>query len=92
LSSVKILDEGSSAWLTGPNLPLPIWNSQMVEDPTGGVVLIGGRSSSTAILDTLYRLPHGGPDAVWTQMDQKLKIGRIDHTAFLVSDDYVDCS
>ena len=64
----------------------------MVEDQNGGVVLIGGFSSSVGILDTLYQLPHGGQDAIWTKMEQKMKTGRIQHTAFLVPDNIVDCS
>ncbi len=89
LSSVEILDEGSNEWQTGPELPFGVIDSQMVEDQNGGVVLIGGRSSSVGTLDTLYQLPHGGQDAVWTKMEQKMKIGR---PAFLVPDNFVDCS
>jgi hypothetical protein len=92
LSSTEILDEGSNEWRTGPELPFGIFYSQMVEDQHGGVVLIGGRSPSTTHLDTLFQLPHGGKDAVWTEMDQKLEMGRHAHTAFLVSDKIVDCS
>jgi hypothetical protein len=92
VSSVEILNEGSNEWQRGPELPLSIWFSQMVEDPNGGVVLIGGYSPSDVILDTLYHLPHGGQDAVWTKMEQKMKTGRQEHTAFLVPDDVVDCS
>ncbi len=92
LSSVEILDEGSNEWQTGPELPFGIWESQMVEDQNGGVVLIGGRSSSGAILDTLYQLPYRGQDAVWTKMEQKLKTGRREHTAFMVPDNIADCS
>ncbi len=92
LSSVEILDEGSNEWHTGPELPFEIERSQMVEDQNGGVVLIGGRSSSVNNLDTLYKLPHGGQDAIWTKMEQKMKTGRHLHTAFLVSDNIVDCS
>jgi hypothetical protein len=91
LTSVEILDEGSNRWQKGHALPLGIYLSQMVEDPNGGVVLIGGSSSSTVHLDTLYHLPHGGLDAVWTKMEQKLKIGRWQHTAFLVPDNSVEC-
>jgi hypothetical protein len=91
LSSVEILDDGSNEWQTGPELPFGIERSQMVEDQNGGVVLIGGDSSS-GILDTLYHLPHGGQDAAWTKMDQKLKTVRFWHTAFLVPDKIVDCS
>jgi hypothetical protein len=92
LSSVEILDEGSNEWQTGPELPFGIGYSQMVEDQNGGVVLIGGESYSVGTLDTLYQLSHGGQDAVWTEMEQKMKTGRNWHTAFLISDNIVDCS
>ena len=91
LSSVEILDEDSNEWQTGPELPFGISSSQMVEDQNGGVVLIGGGSSGD-YLDTLYQLPHGGREAEWTKMQQKLKIGRQQHTAFLVPDNIFDCS
>jgi N-acetylneuraminic acid mutarotase len=92
LSSVEILDEGSNDWQTGPALPFGIDESQIVEDQNGGVVLIGGYSPSVGRLDTLYQLPHGGQDAVWTKMEQKMLIGRYSHTAILVPDNIVDCS
>jgi hypothetical protein len=92
LSSVEILDEGSNGWQTGPELLFGIDNSQMVEDQNGGVVLIGGYSPSVGRLDTLYQLPHGGQDAVWTKMEQKMNTGRREHTAFLVPNNIVDCS
>ncbi len=92
LSSVKILDEGSNEWQTGPELSFVIQDSKMVEDQTGGVVLIGGESRSVSNLDTLYQLPHGGQDAVWIKMEQKMKTARERHTAFLVPDNIVDCS
>jgi len=92
LSSVEIMDEDSNEWQTGPELPFGISSSQMVEDQNGGVVLIGGGSSSVGTLDTLYQLPHGGQDAVWTKMEQKMMTGRFQHTAFLIPDNSVDCS
>jgi hypothetical protein len=92
LSSVEILDIGSNEWQTGPKLPFGIYWSQMVEAQNGGVVLIAGFSNSTSYLDTLFQLPHVGHDALWTKMEQKLKIGRNHHIAFLVPDNVVDCS
>ncbi len=92
LSSVEILHEGSNEWQTGPELPLTIYKSEMVEDQNGGVVLIGGLSKSYVTLDTLFQLPHGGQDAVWTKMEQKMNTERESHTAFLVPDNIVDCS
>jgi hypothetical protein len=91
LSSVEILDEGSNEWRSGPELPLDVRLSQMVEDQNGGVILVGGQLESMAYLDTLYQLPHGGQDAVWTKMVQKLKTGRYLLTAFLVPENIVDC-
>jgi hypothetical protein len=70
----------------------------MVEDPQGGVVLIGGvvfnqRASPThQIEDTLLQLSHGGKDALWRELEQKMAIGRYLHTSFLVLDNIVDCS
>jgi hypothetical protein len=94
LSSVEILNEGSNEWQTGPELPFGIFEPQVVELPNGGVILIGGDSISDGFgyLDTLYQLPHGGQDAVWTEMKQKLKTGKRSHTAFLVPDNIVECS
>ncbi len=42
----EILDEGSNEWRVGPELPYGIVYSQLVEDQSGGVILIGGYSSS----------------------------------------------
>jgi hypothetical protein len=92
LSSVEILDEGSNEWQTGSELPFGIDLSQMVEEQNGGVVFIGGESDTASYLDTLYQLSHGGQDAVWTKMEQKMKTGRSYHTAFMVPDNIVDCS
>jgi hypothetical protein len=92
LSSVEILDEGFNEWQTGLELPFGIYGSQMVEDQNGEVVLIGGQISSGRNLDNLYQLPHGGQDAVWNKMEQKMNTGRSSHTAILVPDNIVDCS
>ena len=92
LPSVEILAEGSNEWQTGPELPFGIRLSQMVEDRNGGVVLIGGQSFTTSRLTTLFQLSHGGQDAVWTELEQKMKTGRYQHTSFLVPDNIVECS
>ncbi len=73
-------------------MPLGTHWSQMVEDQNGGVVLIGGALQLTIYLDTMFQLPHGGQNAAWVKMEQKLKTGRSAPTAFLVPDDSVDCS
>jgi hypothetical protein len=91
-TSVEILDKGSNVWRKGPALPFGIGASQMVEVDDGGVALIGGGSGSELYLDTIFQLPHGGKNAGWTEMKQKLTTGRYGHTAFLVPDNIVDCS
>ncbi len=92
LPSVEILDLDSKEWRKGPDLPFGIYEAQMVEDQSGGVILVGGFTNSNVFLDTLYQLPHGGADAEWTKIEQKLNIGRWGHVAFLVPDNIVACS
>ena len=90
--SAETLDEGSMEWKTGPELPIGILDPRMVEDPNGGVVLVGGYSKANPNLDTLYQLPHGGKAALWTKMEQNFKTGRKGHTAFFVPDTISVCS
>ena len=53
-------------------LPFGIVSAVMVEDQHGGIVLVGGHSGTTySYLNTLYHLPHAGPDAQWIKMDQE---------------------
>jgi hypothetical protein len=69
-----------------------------VENPTGGVVLVGGQSG-TVILDTLYRLSSLGPESgtgsgsgsKWEKMEQRLKMPRRFHTALMVPTSMTDC-
>ena len=91
LTSMEIFNEESLTWESGPELPIPIHAAELVEDPAGGVILIGGYSSeSKTHLDTLYRLPHARGD--WIKMPKKLKVARQHHTAFLIPDGIADCS
>jgi hypothetical protein len=41
---VQVLDPGSSEWRYGPTLPFEIGRATVVEDPLGGVILIGGEN------------------------------------------------
>jgi hypothetical protein len=95
LSSVEIFDAETYAWRAGASLPFAITDAVLVEDPTGGVILVGGRSKISELdpapLDTLFRLPHADADH-WQEMPQKLKSGRRYHSAFLIPNENVDCS
>jgi hypothetical protein len=89
MSSVEALDEGSNEWRQGPDLPFGMSGGAMVEDPMGGVILIGGTTPSR---DILFRLSHVGDGASWKEMPQKLKLGRIFLTAIMIPDHIVNCT
>ena len=89
LSSVEIFDEESHTWKSGPELPFGITDAELVEDPAGGVILVGGFVvEDRKYLNTLFRLPNSDSKS-WIQMPQKLTTGRKFHTAFLIPDDVI---
>ncbi len=81
-----------TAWRDGPELPVVLREPEMVEDPAGGVIIVGGYRTGFGQLNTLYRLPHSGVGAEWSEMRQKLSRGRSVHVAFLVPDDVANCT
>ena len=85
------LDAGAQEWRSGPDIPLGLMYTAIVQDQDGGVVLIGG-GSSQGLSDTLFRLPHAGANAVWEELPQKLKTGRQGPIAFLIPDDITNCT
>jgi len=92
LSTTEVLDQSNGEWRQGPTLPFGIAITQLVEDADGGVVLVGGGAEVEPYLDTLFRLPHAGQDGNWAELPQKLKNGRILHTAFMVPDQLANCN
>ncbi len=54
LSSVEVLDDGNSQWTAGPELPFGIYSPALVQDPIGGVILIGGHSKFENMLSHLF--------------------------------------
>jgi hypothetical protein len=92
MSTVEIYDEETGKWRFGPELPISLCCGALIEDPVGGIVLVGGENRDDLYHDSVYRLSHAGPDAEWVKMPQKLKTGRNRHVAFLVSDDVTTCS
>ena len=64
--TTEILDQGADEWRQGPKLPYGISVSNLVEDSSGGVVLIGGQvhfdGNYNATAD-IFRLPNAGADA-----------------------------
>jgi hypothetical protein len=93
MASVEILDDGEDSWKFGPELPKRIYGSAMVEDPFGGVILIGGWSSfEEPEKDTLYRLAHSGKGARWMKLPQKLDLARRYPFAFTVPENVLNCT
>ena len=92
LSSVEILDDVNGNWRYGPPLPVPLCYGALVEDPAGGVIMVGGYNAEVAYHDTLYRLPHAGPDASWFKMPQRLQNARRFHVSFLVPEGLANCT
>ena len=91
LASVEILEDGANEWRRGPDLPFNIGFAAMVEDQTGGVILIGGSlSEHVELYDSIFRLAHA--QAVWEQLPQKLRLKRRKLTAFLIPEGFVNCS
>jgi hypothetical protein len=84
-NSVEILDANTSVWRLGHNLPVATWRASLIEDPRGGVILVGGVTSS-GLTTSLYRLKHAGLFAQWELMTQKLKLGNSYFAAFFVPD------
>ena len=64
----------------------------MVEDATGGGLLVGGHSDEDQYLDTLFQIPNVGEDSDWIELPQKLKMGRFLHSAFLVPSATTSCT
>ena len=92
LSSVEILDDVNGNWRYGPPLPIPLGWGALVEDPAGGVIMVGGYNAEVTYHDTLYRLPHAGPDASWFKMPQRLQNARHYHVSFLVPEGLANCT
>ena len=73
----------------GPDLPFGIPDADLIEDPAGGVILVGG-NSPLGLRSTLFRLAHA--DATeWHEMPQKLAVARQFHKAFLIPDGLSRC-
>jgi len=80
-TSVEILDVGATSWRIGTSLPIISYVFNLVEDPRGGVILVGGP------ITALYRLKHAGINANWELLPQKLKTGNYWLRSFIIPDE-----
>ena len=68
--------------------PAGVANTQIVEEVTGAVVLVGGYSRYSEF-DHILRLSDAKSE--WKELPQKISHQRFGHVAFLVPDTYTKC-
>jgi len=90
ITSIEVLEDGSSDWIEGPEFPIGISGASMVEDSNGGVIVVGGMFDDNSYSNKLFHLAHA--KAEWVEMPQKLKVPRDYTTAFLVPDELTTCN
>lgn len=74
----------------GPDLPKPLFGLSAVEFD-GTVIIIGGYSASYP-QNCLYKLVcSNDTNCEWSEMSQKLKVGRSGFVAMLIPDELADC-
>ena len=88
LSSTELLyiNDISKGWQPGPELPLTVHGSVMVEY-NDSLVLIGGFGE----VDGRHFYQLTSQDGPWIEMEQTLPIGKYYHLAFLIPDELTDC-
>ena len=68
-----------------------VFGASLVEDPNGGVILVGGLVAETqAVSNKIYRLSSSDDD--WIKTHAELKYGRQNQTAFFVPDNVASCN
>ena len=94
LSSVEFLslENEDAGWIEGPSLPRDLEEFTMITSPEeNGVLAIGGRSGREFESAIFKMTCTGSLNCEWTELEQKLDIGRIDHVAFLIPDELTNC-
>ncbi len=77
-------------WRYGPPLGTVVYAGGLVEEPKGGVILIGGLSTGTVFLNTIFRLRN--TNSVWEPIGRTLQSARYKPVAFLVPDILTNCT
>ena len=74
-------------WVMGPLLPAGAYQGRMIEYEKS-VIFVGGSDGVDG--KHLYQLD--SPQGQWKELDQVLKTRRSMHVAFLIPDEFVNCS
>ena len=89
-SSVEIIGDLESKWHKGPELPSTLYIHEMVEDPSGGVFLIGRDHDSSSHNAKLLHLAHA--KAEWVEIPPKFNYDGFVNAAFYVPDEITNCT
>ena len=87
LGSTEIFDlsNPTEGWFLGPILPSKISGASIVNSD-GRVILVGGNEQSGQS-QILYEYTDEG----WVELEQKLKVGRENHSPIFIPNDLLDC-
>jgi hypothetical protein len=89
-SSEYLCDDDQTSWKFGPETPIPITASQMVDHPAGGCVLVGGNNPSpSTVLSKLLWLQDLSQQ--WQNLNQTLQTARFGHVALSMDCSYFNC-
>ena len=89
-TSVEIISDLESKWHKGPELPSTLYIHKMVEDPSGGVFLIGKDFVSSSHNAKLLHLAHA--KAEWVEIPPKFNYDGFVNAAFYVPDEITNCT
>ena len=91
--STEVLDDDAKSWRLGPRLPMTSYGHSLVQDPSGGVLLLGGMASGfTGLSNKIYRLNDAGPTSNWTLLGQTLGAATNYFAAFSFLDSMINCT
>ena len=94
LSSVEFLDLDSegAGWAEGPSMPRDLEEFTLLTSPEeDGVIAVGGRSGSTFSPAIFKMTCTGSLNCQWTELEQKLDLGRSAPVAYLIPDELTNC-
>lgn len=83
------LDDTAKGWYAGPQLPLPLFSSEVVADLDGGAVLIGGYTGNE-VVNSIFKL--NDVESGWVKLSQELSHKRTSPVAISVPSTLVDCN
>ena len=94
LSSVEFLslEDENAGWAEGPILPRDLEEFTLITSPEeDGVIAVGGRSGSTFSPAIFKMTCTGSLNCQWTELEQKLDLGRSTPVAYLIPDELTNC-